>query len=261
MNRTAEQDYTLMFWFKTDKDGRGTLLSNGRGLKEDNGSENQFHIGFEGDTLKYRSNGFVADVPGNWSDGKWHNYAMTVNRGRNVANIYVDKELRSTFEADSLGGISGGYPLIGASRYDIVNEKDTLLRQDGLTPLKGYVDELMFFAQALPEQLIGTYATKSPAGDESGLMTYLGFDRIERQKDNDLEMVPYAYSKKIYLDDKGEPRYQLNPETKEPTDTLVRDYVFVDAEDVIMKHFDTDQAAPVVPNEEVKNLKFGFIGK
>ena len=261
LNGTAEQDYTLMFWFKTDKDGRGTLLSNGRGLKEDNGSENQFHIGFEGDTLKYRSNGFVADVPGNWSDGKWHNYAMTVNRGRNVANIYVDKELRSTFEADSLGGISGGYPLIGASRYDIVNEKDTLLRQDGLTPLKGYVDELMFFAQALPEQLIGTYATKSPAGDESGLMTYLGFDRIERQKDNDLEMVPYAYSKKIYLDDKGEPRYQLNPETKEPTDTLVRDYVFVDAEDVIMKHFDTDQAAPVVPNEEVKNLKFGFIGK
>ena len=261
INRTAEQDYTLMFWFKTDADGSGTLLSNGRGLREDNGAVNQFHIGFEADTLRYRSNGFVADVPGKWSDGKWHHYAMTVNRGHSVANIYMDKELVTTFETDTLGGISGGYPLIGASRYDIVNETDTLLRQDGLTPLKGNVDELLFFEQALPQQLINTYATKSPNGDEKGLLTYLGFDRIERQKDNDLELVPYAYSKKIYLDDKGQPRYQLNPETKEPTETLVRDYVFIDDETIIKTHFDQSTAAPVVPYEEVKNLKFGFIGR
>ena len=261
MNRTAEQDYTLMFWFKTDKDGRGTLLSNGRGLKEDNGAVNQFHIGFEADTLKYRSNGFVANVPGNWSDGKWHHYAMTVNRGRSVANIYMDKELISTFETDSLGGISGGYPLIGASRYDIVNEKDTLLRQDGKTPLKGNVDELLFFAQALPQQLIKTYASKSPNGDEAGLLTYLSFDRQERQKDNSIELVPYVYSKKLYLDDKGQPRYQLDPETKEPTDILVRDYLFVDDEDVVLTHFDKKDAAPVVPYEEVTNLKFSFIGR
>ncbi len=261
INRTAEQDYTLMFWFKTDADGSGTLLSNGRGLREDNGAVNQFHIGFEADTLRYRSNGFVADVPGKWSDGKWHHYAMTVNRGHSVANIYMDKELVTTFETDTLGGISGGYPLIGASRYDIVNETDTLLRQDGLTPLKGNVDELLFFEQALPPQLISTYATKSPNGDEKGLLTYLGFDRIERQKDNDLELVPYAYSKKIYLDDKGQPRYQLNPETKEPTETLVRDYVFIDDETIVKTHFDQSTAAPVVPYEEVKNLKFGFIGR
>ena len=261
MNRTAEQDYTLMFWFKTDADGRGTLLSNGRGLREDNGAENQFHIGFEADKLMYRSNGFAVEVPGNWSDGKWHHYAMTVNRGRSVANVYIDKELRTTFEADTLGGISGGYPLIGASRYDVVNEKDTLLRQDGLTPLKGNVDELLFFAQALPQQLISTYATKSPNGDEAGLLTYLSFDRQERQKDNSIELVPYAYSKKLYLDDHGKPRYELDPETKQPTDTLVRDYLFVDAENVVLTHFDKTDAAPVVPYEEVTNLKFSFIGR
>ncbi|MBR0049198.1 MAG: hypothetical protein IJP74_07775 [Prevotella sp.] len=261
INRTDEQDYTLMFWFKTDAEGRGTLLSNGRGLKEDNGAENQFHIGFEGDKLMYRSNGFATEVPGDWSDGQWHHYAMTVNRGRSVANIYVDKELRTTFETDSLGGISGGYPLIGASRYDVVNEKDTLLRQDGLTPLKGNVDELMFFAQALPERLVDTYATKSPNGDEAGLLTYLPFDRQERQKDNSIELVPYVYSKKLYLDDQGKPRYQLDPETKKPTDTLVRDYLFVDDEEVVLTHFDKTQSAPVVPYEEVTNLKFSFIGR
>ena len=261
INRTAEHDYTLMFWFKTDADGRGALLSNGRGLKEDIGAQNLYHIGFEGDKLMYRSNGFATEVPGDWSDGQWHNFAMTVNRARNVANIYVDKELRTTFEADSLGGISGGYPMIGATRYDVLKENGDVETKDGTDALKGNVDEVLFFAQALPEQLIKTYTTKSPNGDESGLLTYLSFDRIERQKDNDLELVPYAYSKKIYLDDKGQPRYQLDPLTKEPTNTLVRDYLFVDDIDVVLTHFDNGTAAPVVPYEEVKNLKFGFIGR
>ncbi len=261
LNRTSEQDYTLMFWFKTDAEGRGTLLSNGRGLKEDNGAKNQFLIGFEGDKLMYRSNGFSEEVPGDWSDGQWHHYAMTVNRGRNVANIYMDKELVTTFVADNLGGISGGYPLIGASRYDLINETDTLLSQDGNAPLKGDVDELLFFEQALPETLVKTYATKSPNGDEAGLLTYLGFDRQERQKDNDLELVPYAYSKRIYLDDKGELRYQIDPVTKESTGTPVRDYLFVDAMDAVLSHITDQTAAPVLPYEEVTNLKFSFIGK
>ena len=261
LNRTAEHDYTLMFWFQTDADGRGALLSNGRGLKEDNGALNLFHIGFEGDKLMYRSNGYAEEVPGNWSDGKWHNFAMTVNRAHNVVNIYMDKELKTTFEADSLGGISGGYPLIGATRYDVVKDNGDVEVVDGDDALTGNVDELLFFAQALPETLIKTYTTKSPNGDEAGLMTYLAFDRQERQKDNSIELVPYAYSKKLYLDDKGEPRYQLDPLTKEPTDVLVRDYLFVDNEADILKRFDAESAAPVVPYEEVTNLKFGFIGR
>ena len=261
MNRTAEHDYTLMFWFKTDADGRGALLSNGRGLKEDVGGENLFHIGFEGDKLMYRSNGYAVEVPGNWSDGNWHNYAMTVNRAYNVANIYMDKELVTTFESDSLGGISGGYPLIGATRYDVVKENGDVEVKDGDDALKGNVDELLFFAQALPQQLIKTYTTKSPNGDEAGLLTYLSFDRQERQKDNSIELVAYAYSKKLYLDDNGQPRYQLDPLTKEPTDILVRDYLFADSIDVVMKYFDATQAAPVLPYEEVTNLKFAFVGK
>ena len=261
INRTNEEDYTLMFWFKTDAEGRGTLLSNGRGLKEDMGARNQFNIGFEDEKLMYRSNGFAIEVPGNWSDNAWHNFAMTVNRARNVANIYVDKEVRATFEVDTLGGISGGYPLIGAVRYDSIKANGDVVVMDGSAPLKGNVDELMFFAQALPQQLISTYATKSPNGDEAGLLTYLSFDRQERQKDNSIELVPYVYSRKLYLDDQGKPRYQLDPMTKEPTDTLVRDYLFVDDMDVVLQHFDANEAAPMVPYEEVTNLKFSFIGK
>ena len=256
LDRTSEQDYTLMFWFKTDAEGRGTLLSNGRGLKEDDGAKNQFHIGFEAEKLMYRSNGFAIEVPGNWSDNQWHHYAMTVNRARNVANIYVDQEVRATFETDTLGGISGGYPLIGASRY--VVDKNTY---DGTAPLKGNIDELCFFAQALPQTLINTYSKKSPNGDEAGLKIYLGFDRQELQSDNTIEMVPYVYSKVIERDADGNIVYELDPETQKPTQTPARRYEFTDGEDVIMSHIDKAQAAPVLPYEEVTNLKYSFIGR
>ena len=261
INRTKEQDYTLMFWFKTDRNGRGVLISNGAGSKEEVNAENIFNIAFEADKLMYRSNGFAKQVPGDWSDNQWHHFAMTVNRGRNVANIYIDKEVRTTFETNSLGGISGGHPMIGAAQYDIADENKNVTTIDTRNWLAGNIDELLFFEQALPQQLISTYATKSPNGDEKGLLTYLGFDHQERQKNNDIEMVPYLYSKKLYLDDKGEPRYQIDPLTKETTGTLVRDYVFEDEMNVVMTHIDQEQAAPVLPYEEVTNLKFSFIGK
>ena len=247
LNRTKEHDYTLMFWFKTDADGRGTLLSNGNGLKEGSDSENRFNIGFDGDKLKYRSNGFESEVAGDWSDNQWHHYAMTVNRARNVGNIYVDTELRATFEVNSLGGMSGN-AFIGAT-------------EGGNTPLKGNIDELLLFGQALPQTLIKTYATKSPNGDEKGLLTYLSFDLQGRNEMNEIVMTPYVYSKKIYLDANGNVRYQLDPVTNEPTATPARDYLFTDDISKITSHIDATMAAPVVPYEEVTNLKFSFIGR
>ena len=258
LDRTKEQDYTLMFWFKTDEEGRGALISNGRGLKEDDGAQNQFHLGFEGDKLMYRSNGFAIEVPGDWSDNQWHHYAMTVNRAHNVANIYVDQELCATFETDNLGGISGGYPLIGASRYTPTGSAEA---QDGTDAMKGNIDELAFFAQALPETLVKTFAKKSPNGDEAGLKTYLGFDRQERQTDNTIVMVPYAYSKVIERDADGNIVYELDPETQKPTQTPARKYEFTDDQEVVLNHIDATQAAPVLPYEELTNLKYSFIGK
>ena len=261
LNRTPEQDYTLMFWFKTDSEGRGVLISNGAGRKEEIGAKNHFCLGFESEKLIYRTNGMAFEVPGNWSDNQWHHYVMTVNRSRGQVNIYVDQTLRTTFSADSLGGISGGHPLIGAALYSEKQEDGKVATIDTRKWLRGNIDELCLFAQALPLTLIKSYSTKSPNGDEAGLLTYLSFDRQERQKDNNLELVPYVYSKKIYLDDKGNVRYELDPISKEYTSTPVRDYLFDDSINVIMNHIDGSMAAPVVPYEELKNLSFSFVGK
>ena len=261
LNRTKEQDYTLMFWFKTDSNGRGVLVSNGGGTKDEIGAKNIFNIAFEGKKLMYRSNGLAIEVPGDWSNNEWHHFAMTMNRGLNVANIYVDQVLRSTFDTDSIGGISGGHPLIGAALFDTYDANGHVATIDTRNWLTGYIDELCFFAQALPETLIKTYSMKSPSGDEAGLMTYLSFDRQERQKNNEIVMVPYEYSKKIYLDADGNIRYQLDPQTLTPTTTPMRDYVFVDSAHVIRQHISEVTAAPVVPFEELENLKFSFVGE
>ena len=261
LNRTKEEDYTMMFWFKTDRDGRGVLVSNGAGTKDEIGAKNIFNIAFEAEKLMYRSNGFAAQVPGDWSDGKWHHYAMTVNRGVNVANIYVDKELRTTFAADNLGGISGGHPMLGAALYDVPDSVTKVATIDTRNWLTGNIDEFCFFAQALPESLLKTYSMKSPNGDEAGLLTYLAFDRQERLKNNKIETMPYAYSKKIHLDADGNIRYEEDPQTRKPTTTPMRDYVFVNSVDEIMAHITDETAAPVVPFEELENLKFSFVGE
>ena len=261
LSRTKDQDYTLMFWFKTDSNGRGVLVSNGAGTKEEIGAENIFNIAFEAEKLMFRSNGQAVQVPGDWSDNQWHHFAMTVNRGFNVANIYVDKELRTTFATDSLGGISGGTPLIGAALYKEFDAENNVVTIDTRNWLTGNIDEFCFFAQALPQTLIKTYASKSPSGDEAGMLTYLSFDRQERQKNNTLVTVAYPYSKKIYKDADGNIRYQLDPQTRKPTTTPMRDYVFVDTVDVILTHITDAAAAPVVPNEELENLNFSYVGE
>ena len=254
ITRTSEQDYTLMFWFKTTGND-GTLVSNGPGRKTDAGAQNQFFIGLLQDTLTYRSNGHAFDLGRGYNDGQWHHYAMTVNRTKGVGNIYVDQTLTATFEPDSIGGISGGYPCLGATRYDSNGARIDTLQLDA------HIDELMLFAQALPPTLVNTYAKKSPNGDESGMLTYLAFDRQERQKNNNIELVAYAYSRKLYLDADGNVRYELDPTTQQNTDTPMRDYLFQADIDDILERIDATTAAPVVPYEELKNLKFDFVGK
>ncbi len=260
INRTSEQDYTLMFWFKTDSNGRGALICNGSGHAEDEGAENQFFIGFESDQLKYRSNGTEVLIPGYWSDNDWHHYAMTVNRAMNVVNIYVDQVLRASIEPEGLGGISGDRLMLGNCVYERM-EGGRVKTFDSANYLQGNLDEICLFDQALPLTLIKSFSSHSPQGDEAGLITYLGFQRQERSKDNDLETQPYVYSKKIYMDDEGGIIYERDPLTQEPTTTPQRDYLFADSADVILSHIDQAEGAPVLPEQELRNLNFSFVGR
>ena len=114
----------------------------------------------------------------NYSDDTWHHYAITVNRSRQVCNIYVDNVLKASFMTDKLGGMTGNNFFLG----------NMVWQEEGKTPeqkhydhaLTGNIDELCLFKQALPTTLIKRYSKKSPRGSETGLIIYLGFNRQER---------------------------------------------------------------------------------
>ncbi len=246
MSRSAEDDYTLMFWFKTNNNGKGALISNGSGRRTDDDAENRFYIGFEGEQLIYRSNGMQLDLGKSLADDEWHHYAMTVSRAHKVANIYVDRVLTASVPADTLGGMDSDDFYVGNMVWHEAGTNIDVLHQ--ANALTGNIDEICLFSQALPHTLIKRFSKKSPSGKEKGLLTYMAFSRQERQENNEYVQVPYVNNQAIELDKYG------NVVKKNDT-------VFVEPVAYIMQHIDKNLGAPVQANIELKNLNFSFVGR
>ena len=244
-SRTEEEDYTLMFWFKTDLNGRGALISNGSGDSTDTDARHKFFIGFEGKDLKYRTNGHEYLLGDTYSDDQWHHYAMTVNRSHQVASIYVDMGLKAQFSTESLGGMKGKDFYLGNMVWYEAGPNDNVRHQN--YALTGWLDGICLFEQALPPTLLRRYMEKSVGGGEKGLVTFLGFNRQERRLNNDYTLQPYGLNQKIYYDDGKELER--------------RDTVFVDALDYVIDHIDRNYGAPMQAYQELRNLNFSFVGR
>jgi hypothetical protein len=243
--RNADQDYTLMFWFKTNGDGQGTLLCNGSGRKTDVAAFNKFFIGFEGPILKYRSYGQEFALGDHLSDDRWHHYAMTVNRAHQVASIYIDNEMRAQFATDSLGGMTGDFYLGNMVWKEEGRENDSVRQDNALT---GHIDGIALFEQELPKTLIKRYAAKALGGEEKGLLTYVDFERQERQKNGDIALMPYVLNKRVKYDADGNP-------------TEDHDSVFADAISNIMSRVNLTVGAPMQAYQQLRNLNFSFVGR
>lgn len=241
--RDGEQDYTLMFWFRTAGEN-GALLSNGSGRAEDEGALNKFFVGFEDDILVYRSNGNEYHLGDNLNNDTWHHYAMTVNRMHNVATIYIDNTVRAQFATDTLGGMLGTHFFLG----NMVWQKDGDAEVRQANAFNGYFDGLTLFEQALPSALIKRYSNKSPGGEERGLIVYIPFDHQEQQKGGELVLQPYAMNKVVKYDQDGMPTEQ-------------RDSVFVNSVSEILARIDRNVGAPMQAYEKLRKLKFDFVGR
>ena len=187
---------------------------------------------------------------------------MTVNRSLNQGRIYVDNVLRTAFSVDSLGGISGGNLMLGAAKFSRITD-DGLVVADTRNYFRGNIDEICFFEQALPPSLIQSYSTRSPQGDEVGLMAYLSFSKQVLSASNQMVEVAYPYSNVIHKDADGNIEYEKDPVTDKPTDQPLRDFIF-DASitpQMIIDHIDDENAAPVRPYEELTNISYDYVGK
>ena len=186
-NRQDFEDYTLMFWFNT-ADYNGTLMSNGLGQDEPNNG-NHFNIGLKDGELFFRSAGKEYFTGTSVCDGIWHHFAMTINRSRNVGNIYIDQTLKTTFPTEGLGGISGEDLAVGATYTDM---------KTVTAPLSGNIDEIAMYEMVLPPSLIDTYAKSTPSGTEMGTLVYLPFSSSTVLKDNHIQLVPSGISLRRY---------------------------------------------------------------
>ena len=231
--RTAYQDYTLMFWFKT-ADQNGTLLANGE-AREELGAKNRFNIGVANGMPYFRSGNKQVEGKGiHVSDDKWHHLAVTVNRSRNVGNLYIDYNLVNTFSVDTLGGIVGGQLTAGAICED---------RQFS-DALKGNIDELAMYEMSLPVNVIKNYATTMPSGKELGTMVYLPFNVTEVQSDNTQRIMPSGVSIMQTRDGQGDYSQQR--------DTII-------SKAVATARCDREFFAPINNTGQRENLKFSYV--
>lgn len=184
---TGSSDYTLEFWFKAapgQKDA--ALVANGKGVgEENNGNTNKVFVGFAGGELVFRNNGQEQKVAGNFADGAWHHFVLTVNRTAGNAQIFMDGVLNSYFDAAQIGGFSATELYAGARRW---TEAEQLVSHTDMY-LDGAIDELRIWNMALPASTITNNYNVSPEGTEMGLMMYLPFSKYITNSANIQELV------------------------------------------------------------------------
>lgn len=186
---SASNDYTLDFWFKaSEADTEAALLSNGKGIgEENNGNATKVFVGFDGGKLVYRNNGYEQTMRGDYRDGAWHHFALTVNRTAGNAQIFMDGELNSYFDATLLGGFSSTKLYAGARRW---TEAEQPVDHTDMH-FSGLIDDIRIWNMALPSTMVaGTYNVSSE-GSEMGLMMALPFSTYITNSANVKEL---AYS-------------------------------------------------------------------
>jgi hypothetical protein len=232
-NRDWYQDYTLSFWFRTD-DSEGTLFANGLG-EDEPGYKNHFNFGVHEGKLGLRLNGLNLQTDVDVDNGEWHNVALTVNRSRNVGNLYVDNGLKKTFAVDTLGGILGNNLAVGAT-----------YTTDGIVkPISGNIDEIKMYEMVLPESSIVENYDVTDTGNEMGLMAYASFGRYELQMDGSQRLMPSGLSLRRYID-------KATGQLSDRRDTIV-------VNEVIETLCDRASYAPMRDMGELENIKFSYV--
>ncbi len=197
LSRSNIQDYTLMFWFRTTE-YNVPLFSAGwrqRGYQGVDGFDGTL-IAIENGRLRFRNGNLMQQATGTFADGAWHHYVLTVNRTLNNAAVYVDGNLMNTFATDTLSGLSGDMLIGGAWNRSV---------------LRGSIDELVLFEQALPKSLVEAYDNLAPYGDEMGLVAWLPFSEQVENSNGIMEEHFSINNRKIFRQTDGTVVNKIQP--------------------------------------------------
>ena len=185
LSRSAGKDMTLMLWFRAEALQEDTVALLTAGNQDPTtGEALGTFIGFRNGELYYSNDLFDHRLAGSYIDGSWHSFVLTVNRTYNATAIYMDGSLISSILSDEIGAFSGTMYL-------------------GSKGLKGNLDNLVLFEQALPQNLIEQYDNISPSGDEMGLMALLTFSDDQENSSGIIRKVFSPNDQRVFKTSEG----------------------------------------------------------
>lgn len=178
--RTEAEDYTLMGWFRSDNEPSEAVSLFGTAI----GDSVTMQIMFQNGTVRFTAGNVDEYASANLTDGRWHHYVLVISKTYNAGSLYIDNRLLLMFPTVGLGALSGS----------------SVWLADGL---KGHIDDICLFEQALPAELIAEFGQQTPNGDEMGLINLLTFSCVKRNEHNVMEQVFSPDNQRIFRDANG----------------------------------------------------------
>ena len=179
-SRSEAEDYTFMTWFRSDNAAEDTVSLFGTAI----GDSVTMQIAFQNGSLRFTAGDVDAFTAAELNDGVWHHCVLVINKTYNSGALYIDNQLKLMFPTIGLGALSG----------------TSVWLADGL---KGNIDDVCLFEQALPAELIAEFGKQSPTGEEMGLINLLTFSCVKRNASGVMEQVFSPDNQRVFRDANG----------------------------------------------------------
>lgn len=177
---TADQDYTLDFWFRTaNKQDEAMLLSTG--MTDSTVSRNSLQVLLNSRGRVMLTSGTAAkpilltSSKIDYRDNKWHHVLFTVGRATGFARLYVDGSVAATATQDNVGGLAGSQLYVGA-QPNYLSEEHRYTYAQAFT---GEIDEVRLQNVYMTQFQVESFRMMKTDSTMLSLLFYYPFERYE----------------------------------------------------------------------------------
>ena len=187
-SRSAAEDYTLLFWFRSNNSKQDSVSLFGTSMNDSTTMEIALHDG----EISFRFGTEHKMATANLTDGNWHHCALVISRTFNNGSIAIDGKKVLLFPALETGALSGTKIWLAKG-------------------MKGNLDDVCLFEQALPSEVVNEFYLQSPNGEEMGLINLLCFSQVKRNSSGVMELVFTPNNQRVFKDANGNTVNKVQP--------------------------------------------------
>lgn len=179
-SRTEAEDYSLLFWFRSNNEAKDTVSLFGTAM----GDSVTMQIALHDGEILYKSGSVDISAMANLNDGVWHHCALIISKTFNAGSLAIDGNKLLMFSALQTSPLGGTNVWMAKG-------------------LNGHIDDVCLFEQPLPSELVNEFGKQSPNGEEMGLINLLTFSQIKRNESNVQELVFSPNNQRVFRDANG----------------------------------------------------------